>query len=212
MKRLATVTSAILLASMSMTRAQSDIEPARLLDGSIPTVSARVVSGGQVMLSVGVSSTGGTGTIEVLRSTPPYTDDLIEAVRTWRFSPALDTKRKPMNTRVLVGSAITSPVLRVPTLGTLPVDISTNDMRVPFPAQTGAAPFHVNARSNGRVLVEARIDSSGRVAAVTAIRSNPPFDDAALDTARSWSFRPAQWPDAPPTTYAYLLFVFRQPV
>ena len=28
----------------------------------------------------------------------------------------------------------------------------------------------------------------------------------------SWTFRPAQDPMAPPSTYAYLLFVFRQPV
>jgi TonB family protein len=170
------------------------------------------VAGGQVLLSVAVSSGGAVGPIDVLRATPPYTDDLIEAVRTWRFSPALDPKRKPMDTRVLIGEAISAPSLRVPTLGTPPKDISTSDMRVPFPAQTAPAPFLVNARSGGRVLVETRIDSTGHVVAVTAVRSNPPFDAAALDTARSWTFRPAQDPMAPPSTYAYLLFVFRQPV
>jgi TonB family protein len=182
------------------------------MDGSIPSVSPLVVAGGQVLLSVAVLATGTVGQIDVLRSTPPYTDDLIAAVRTWRFSPALDTKRKPMDTRVLVGEAITAPSLRVPTLGTPPKDITTSDTRVPFPAQTSEAPFHVNARSGGRVLVETRIDASGHVVAVTAVRSNPPFDTAALDTARSWTFRPAQDPMAPPSTYAYLLFVFRQPV
>jgi TonB family protein len=172
----------------------------------------RVVAGGQVMLSVAVSAAGTTSAIEVLRSTPPYTETLVDAVKSWRFAASLDSKRKPMNTRVLIGADITSASLRVPTLGTPPVDISTSDMRVPFPAQTTPAPYLVNARAGGTVLVETRIDSAGKVVAVTAVRSKPPFDSAALDTARSWSFRPAQGPDAPPSTYAYLLFVFRQPV
>jgi len=56
------------------------------------------------------------------------------------------------------------------------------------------------------------VDPAGHVVGVTVVRSAPPFDDPALQAARAWTFRPATGADAPPSTYAYLLFVFRQAV
>jgi TonB family protein len=166
------------------------------------------------LLSVAVSSSGAVTAVDVLRTTPPFTEALVQAVRTWRFSPALDAKRKPMNTRVLVDGVIGAPSLplRGPTLGTPPKDVSTADTRVPFPAQTAQPSYPVNARFAGTVLVEARVDPTGHVVGATAVRSSPPFDTPALDAARTWTFRPAQGADVPPTTLAYLLFVFRQAV
>ena len=212
MKRFATMTCAILLASAAPAYAQADIEPARFIDGSIPRMPPLAASGGDVLLSVAVSSSGVVGAIDVLRSTPPFTDSLVGAVRTWKFSPALDSKRTPMDTRVLIDAVVGAPSLNVPTVGTPPKDVSTADTRVPFPAQTSGPVYPVNARSEGTVLVETRVDAAGHVVGVTAVRSSPPFDTPALDAARSWTFRPAQGAAAPPSTYAYLLFVFRQPV
>jgi TonB family protein len=212
MRRLATLTCAIVLASAAAAFAQTDLEPARFSDGTLPGMPPLAVAGGQVMLSVGVTPTGAVSTIEVLRSTPPYTESLIQAVKSWRFSPALDAKRMPMTTRVLIGAVITAPSLTAPTLGTPPKDITTDDGRIPFPAQTKMPTYPITANAGGTVVVETRVDSGGRVVAVTAVRSQPPFDTPALDTARSWTFRPAQSPVAPPSQYAYLVFVFRAPL
>ena len=210
LKRFASIVLAVVTAVAVF--AQADIEPARFVGGSIPRMPPLAASGGDVVLSVEVSSSGAAGAVDVLRSTPPFTDPVVAAVRTWRFSPALDSMRKPMDTRVLVDAVISAPSLNVPTVGTPPKDVSTPDTRVPFPAQSSAPTFPVNARSEGTVLVETRVDRTGRVVGVTAVRSSPPFDDAAMDAARSWTFRPAQDAAAPPSTYAYVLFVFRQPV
>jgi TonB family protein len=150
--------------------------------------------------------------VDVLRSTPPFTDVVVSAVRTWKFSPALDGVRKPMDTRILIDAVIGAPSLNVPTVGTPPKDVSPADSRVPFPSRTSAPAYPVNVRSEGSVLVETRVDPAGRVVGVTAVRSAPPFDTAAMDAARAWTFRPAQGAAAPPSTLAYLLFVFRQPV
>ena len=118
-----------------------------------------------------------------------------------------------MDSRVLVDAVVGSPSGGyAPTLGTPPKDVSTSDTRVPFPAQTYGAVYPVNARAEGTVLVEARVDSTGHASAVTAVRSAPPFDSPALDAARSWTFRPAQGAAAPPSTYVYIVFVFRQPI
>src|SRR5205085_11956728 len=97
----------ILLASAAGVRGQADIEPARFSDGSIPQrVSPLAAGGGDVMLSVAVSSAGAGGAIAVLRSTPPYTDTVVEPVKTRRLSPALDDKRKPLVAHVLVRAVV----------------------------------------------------------------------------------------------------------
>ena len=212
MRRIVSMTGAILLASAASALAQADIEPARFVDGSIPRMPPLAAAGGDVALSVSVSSTGSVGAIDILRSAPPYTDPVVEAVRTWRFMPALDSKRKPMDSHVLVDAVFGSPGGYAPTAGTLPKDVSTSDMRVPFPAQTYSPTYPVNARAEGTVLVEARVDAMGHAVAVTAVRSAPPFDAPALDAVKSWTFRPAQGAAAPPSTYVYILFVFRQQV
>jgi TonB family protein len=206
------VMSAIVLASAVPVFAQADIEPARFVNGSIPRMPPLAAAGGDVALSVAVTSAGVVGAVDVLRSTPPFTDAVVNAVRGWTFSPALDPNRKPMNTRVLIDAVVGAPSLNVPTVGTPPKGVAAPDTRVPFPAQTAAAVYPVNARAEGTVLVETRVDPTGHVVGVTAVRSAPPFDTPAMDAVRSWTFRPAQGADAPPSTYAYVLFVFRQPV
>jgi len=165
-----------------------------------------------VIVSAAVSETGTVTGVDVLRSTPPFTDAVVRAVRTWQFSAALDSDRKPMIGHVLIQAIARPPSLNSPTIGTPPKDVAAADTRVPYPAQTQTPLYPVNARAEGTVLVETRVDSRGRVVDATTLRSAPPFDSAALDAARAWTFRPAQGPSAPPSTYAYLVFVFRQPI
>jgi len=204
------------LSALAMAQAQTPPEPppepARLLDGSIPGMTPFATAGGNVVLSVAVLPDGHVGTIDVLRTTPPYTDALVESVRAWRFSPALDSKRRPIDAHVLVSSVIRPPDLYSQTVGTPPKDLRTTDTRVPFPAQSSTPPYPVNAHAGGSVLVESRIDKSGHVVGVTTVKALEPFNVAALDAARSATFRPAEGPDVPPVTYAYQLFVFRAPV
>lgn len=192
--------------------AQADIEPARFAGGSIPNAPVMMTAGADVIVSAAVSETGAVTAVDVLRSTPPFTDAVVDAVRTWQFSAALDSDRKPMIGHVLIQAIARPPSLNSPTIGTPPKDVAAADTRVPYPAQTQTPLYPINARAEGTVLVEARVDSTGRVVDATTLRSAPPFDSAALDAARAWTFRPAQGPSAPPSTYAYLVFVFRQPI
>src|SRR4051812_35711247 len=134
MKRLLTFTCAIVLAWPALALAQADLEAARFMDGSIPIrMPPNALAGGDVVLSVAVSPAGAVGAVDVLRATPPYTDVVVEAVRTWKFSPAVDSKRKPIDSRVLIDAVVSPPALYGPTLGTPPKDVTTADTRVPFP-------------------------------------------------------------------------------
>ncbi len=212
MKTLSAVTAVVLAVAVAGLLAQADLEPARFFDGSLPSIPPLAVSGGDVLLSASVSAGGKVTAVDVLRSTPPFTDAVVQAVRGWVFMPALDAKRQPMDAHVVVDAVIGAPTVRSPTLGTPPKDVAPPDRRVPYPAQTTAPVYPINARSAGTVLVETRVNAKGEVVAVTAVRSMPPFDAPALDAARAWTFQPATGPNAPPSTYAYLLFVFRQPI
>jgi TonB family protein len=191
---------------------QADPVSARLQGGNLPIVPVQAVSAGEVLLSLNVSDVGAVGAIDVLRSTQPFTQAVTDAVRGWRFAPALDTQRKPMASRVLVGAMFGSPSIRTPTVGEPPKDLAPPATALPMPLTTSIPAYPPNARSAGAVLLEVLIAPSGKVVAVTTLRSAPPFDEPSMEAARSWLFRPPQGPGLPPNTYAYLIFAFRPPV
>jgi TonB family protein len=200
------------VAAARLVTAQADPVAARLQSGDVPNAPVQAVSAGEVLLSVNVSETGAVGAVDVLRSTPPFTEVLVANVRGWRFAPALNEQRKPMVSRVLVGAMFGSPSLRVPTVGEPPKDLAPAATALPMPLTTSVPEYPPNARFGGSVMVETLIAPSGKVVGVTTLRSSPPFDDIAMESARRWTFRPPQGPGQPPNTYAYLIFVFRAPV
>jgi TonB family protein len=191
---------------------QADPMPARLLGGDVPGLPVQAVAGGEVVLSITVSDTGAVGPIDVLRTTPPFTDAVVAVVRGWRFAAALDAMRKPIASRVLVGAMFGAPSVNTPTVGEPPKDLVPPATALPLPLTTSMPVYPVNARSAGTVVIETLVSATGRVVGVTAIRSSPPFDEPAMEAARGWSFRPPRGPDLPPNTYAYLVFGFRPPV
>src|SRR5215831_1897580 len=95
--------------------AKADIEPARFAGGGIPTVPVLMTAGADVIVSAAVSDTGRVTAVDVLRATPPFTDAVVQAVQSWRFTPALDSDRKPMNSRVFVEAIARPPSLTTPT-------------------------------------------------------------------------------------------------
>ncbi len=192
--------------------AQADVTPARYLSGALPPIPVLAVSGGEVLLSVNVTAAGAVGRIDVLRTTPPFTEAVVKVVRAWRFAPAADPTHKPIDSRVFVAAVFRPPTLNTPTLGEPPKDAPPATTGLPLPLSTTAPLYPPRARFDGVVLVETQVGPNGKVVGVTAVRSAPPFDAAAMDAARAWVFRPAQGPGLPQTTFAYLLFGFREPV
>jgi TonB family protein len=208
----AAIVIAAAVAAVRVVAGQADPLAARLQSGQLPTVPVQAVSAGEVLLSVNVSAGGAVGAVDVLRSTPPFTNAAVAAVRGWRFAPAVDALRKPMASRVLVGAMFGAPTLNVPTLGEPPRDVTPAATALPMPLTMPMPAYPPNARSAGTVMIETLVASSGRVVGVTLLRSAPPFDDPSMESARKWSFRPAQGPGLPANTYAYLIFAFRVPV
>jgi TonB family protein len=198
--------------------------PARLRTGKIPPIPVMAVSGGEVLIDLDVSAEGVVTRATPLRSTPPFTEFLLNAARDWHFFPARElvdadrarageaTSRVAVQSHVLVAAVFRPPSLRAPTLGEPPKDVSPGSDVLPFPAAMIPPLFPPTAASNGVVLLEVHVRANGSVDAVGVINSAPPFDDAAVKAVRDWHFRPAQVHGTAVPTYVYVVLGFRVPV
>lgn len=210
------------LALIVLTAQEPAYSAARLRSGKVPTIPVTAVGGGEVLVDLDVSANGTVTRATPLRSTPPFTDFVLNAVRDWQFFPARDvvdadraragesTSRVAVESHVLVAAVFRPPSLRAPTLGEPPQDVSGSDV-LPFPAAMIPPLFPPKAAGNGVVLLEAHVGANGSVDDVGVINSAPPFDDAAVKAVRQWHFRPAQH-RTPVATYVYVILGFRVPV
>jgi len=190
----------------------SDYVSPRWLSGDVPATPALAVSGGEVRLELLVTPDGRVASVDALRTTPPFTDAMIAAVRGWRFEPATMAS-KPVEGRVLVAGMFAPPTLITPTLGEPPQTLQSPSGDVPVPTSTRAATYPPRAIGNGTVLVDVTVGPDGGIPVdARIVVSSPAFDATALAAARSWSFEPAQRDGRAITAHAYLLFAFRQPV
>jgi hypothetical protein len=99
--------------------------PPRLVRGDLPSLPPpNVVGGGEVMIEATIDQRGAlTGPI-VLRSTPPFSNLVLDAVSRWAFTPARATtggKETVVDGTVLIAAVYRPPTLmNGPTLGNRP--------------------------------------------------------------------------------------------
>ena len=218
MMRTALIVSVALVATLS---AQEPYAPARYARGAAPVLPVMTVGGGEVFLELTIRPNGTVEAIRPLRSTPPFTGVLSNAVNGWQFTPALEAVVGPdgkqegsknATSKVMVAGMFRAPTLLTPTLGEKPADVGAASEDVAYPTTTIEPPYPPQALSAGLVVVEASTDTTGKVLAARVISSSPAFDPAAVDAARKWRFKPARIKGHPTSTYVYLVFGFPQPV
>ena len=193
--------------------------PAQLRQGRVPLMPVEAVAGGEVLLELDVSERGAVTRVRPLRTTPPFTRIVMDAVRSWQFAPARElvkaggrSSRIPVSSAVLVVAVYRAPVLVGPTLGEPPKEVSPPSSAVASPAMMPAPPFPPHALLGGTVLLEVRIDPDGAVENVIVVQAVPPFDEVAVKTVREWVFRPARPNGVRAPAVVYVLFGFRAPV
>ena len=187
--------------------------PARLLSGALPpNLSPLVVPRIEETLEVVVDATGRVLTMTPLRASPLPADPLTPTVAGWGFQPATD-RGLSVQSRVLL-AAIFRPaqMYDTPTFGDPPVDLRAPSDEIPFPIVTQTPLYPPLAVGDAIVLVEVLVGIDGRAQQPRKFAGTAGFDQAALDAAARWSFRPARWNGRAVEAYAYLLFSFRSPV
>lgn len=169
-----------------------------------PAVPVQAVAGGEVILELSLQ--GGTVTAtRIVRSTPPFTDAVRDAVRRWSFQAGSD----PGATSTVIVAA----VMRPPTL--LLSGPVAPDAREVAAASAGAAvptlltppAYPPTALGDGVVVVEVAVTPQGTPGRTRVVRGAAGFDNAALEAVRSWRFAPGTGERT-----AYAVFGFRSPV
>ena len=191
--------------------------PARYLGGSPPPIPVQAIGGGEVFVELTVDESGLVTAVTPLRTTPPFTDAVVNAVRDWTFTPAIEaaTSSAPARgvaTRILVAAVFRPPSLNAPTFGVQPQDVAAPSDAVAVPTSTVMPPFPPNALFDGTVLVECHVGPAGQLLGTKVLRSKPPFDRLALDAVKQWTFRPATHGRQRVDAYTYVSFSFRQPI
>jgi TonB family protein len=198
--------------------------PARLRSGKAPPIAVSAIGGGEVLVELDVSSEGLVTRATPLRTTPPFTDLVLAAVRDWQFFPAREVvkadaapagapiSRVAVPSNVLVVAVFRPPAMNTPTLGEPPQNVASGSESMPFPVTTTVPPYPPRAFGNGVVLLEVHVSAIGTVEDVGVIASAPPFDEAARDTVRQWRFRPAKVQGIPVSGLVCVIAGFRAPV
>jgi len=195
-----------LLLVLSMQR--STFEPARLESGPVEAIPYRTAAAGIVLAEVSVTDRGVVTDVQILKDVAPFTEVIQQSVRRWRFAPARD-KGRMVETHVLVGGLFRPAMLLFPEPK---IDVELNpSSKVPFPTGVAVPPYPPNAVGSAYVLIEVKLSEDGVHEDARVVSPKTGFDDSALDAARGWSFRPAMRENKPVPSYAYLIFLFRQP-
>ncbi|HXT68248.1 MAG TPA: energy transducer TonB [Vicinamibacterales bacterium] len=213
-----------LLMAMAVVVSTGADTPALFESGRVPTlaVNSDVVGGGEVLLEVSLDAKGGISGIKPLRETAPFTGRMVDAVRSWKFSPAeVDippARRKPggpttegIESKVLVAGVFRAPAVIGATLGEVPKDVARVSAEIPFPTSVVTPTYPAGTMAPGVVLVEVKVDARGDVTAANVRVPAAGFDSTALTTARQWKFRPARPAGGNSASVAYIVFGFQVP-
>lgn len=210
------------VSTLLLLSASSDIrfEPARFESGELIAQSAMTIGGGEVLLELDVDAAGSVTRVTILRSTPPFAEQLREAVSEWTFIPAREVSEEPeqltpVDSKVLVAGLFRPPTTYdAPTRGEVSKDVAAPSPEVPVPRNMVAPPYPPTAYWHiaQAVLLEADVDRDGNVERTKVIRSAGGLDAAAMDAVSRWRFRPARREGSAVRSLVYVVIGFREPV
>ena len=198
--------------------------PPRLRGGSPAPNQLAATGGGEVFVEVSLDASGGVAGVTPLRATPPFTGSVVNAVRRWSFSPAVqemipDPDEVPqtpskdlVKSKVFVAAMFRPPTLAGGTLGAAPLEVGVPSADMPFALSTTMPVYPPNSMFEGTVLVEAHVTPTGAVKETKVLQSAGGFESAAVAAMSSWSFRPARINGTLTDAYVYVSFGFRPPV
>lgn len=208
---------AVVLAAISFGVAARQVSTApRFVAADLPNLPPQALGGGEVVLELMVDGAGRVTGVDVIRSTPPYTDLIAGSALSWRFEPArrvVKEDRVAESGRVLVAAYIRPPALYAAPAPGAPADIRGSASKVlPQPQMLTAPAYPPNAVGSGLVLVEIEMTGRGALRGYRVVSPASGFDDAALDAVRVWRFSAPLSPETPEQIFVYALVGFREPV
>ena len=168
--------------------------------------------GGEVLLDALVDTDGKLGDVVVVNGDPPFLNVVLDAVRTWSFSPArLDGRAVEGR----IGIAFQFPQSFLPA-----VTSRERNYKEPLAdaAERGALPMYsiepdypVNSIAEGSVVLYGLVDSNGQLTSTSVVR-NVDSLTATTDTAvHHWKFVPGKQAGAGAESAVVVVVTFRRP-
>lgn len=194
--------------------------PPRISSAALPVAPPpHVIAGGEVLIEATIDRSGTVTRPVLLRSTPPYSQLMLDAVVRWRFVPARapnpEGKDAPVDVPVLFAAVYRPPTfINAPTIGEPPKDLALASREVPAPSALILPVYPPRALHAATValLFEATIDQTGAITDIRAVASDPAFESVARDALMQWKFRPAMFRARLVPANVYVIFGFNPPV
>ena len=165
-------------------KAEGDIKPPRLIkrvDPVYPQEALKERVQGIVILGARTDSAGRVEDVIVQRSAPLLDQAAVDAVKQWIYEPMV-IDGKPVKVVFTVQLNFMMIDERNDETGLTPKLISRVEPVYPKEARM--------ARMEGVVILEARVDETGKVTSAKALRSIPKLDQAAIDAVKQWKYEP----------------------
>jgi TonB family protein len=188
----------------------SSFAPARVRSSPFGDFPYGSRAAGVVALEVSVDARGSVTGINTVKEVEPFGDVLRSAVSQWTFEPARDDGRA-VEHPVLVAGLFRPAAVMFPAPPPFPDPPAGAPHSIPIPKEIGIPPYPPNRIGAAAVLVEVDINAGGTVDSAKIVGPETGFDDASLDAARRWVFRPAEYENRKVPSRGYLLFIYRQP-
>ena len=189
------------------------MEPPRLREARVPGQPVNPVGGGEVVLELTVTAKGAVSGVKRLRTTPPYTEFLADAVATWQFDPAIAAFGKDeveVDAPALVIGVFRPPsVYAGPSAGSPPQLLGPSARSLPQVSSLVMPNYSPTSVGDGLVVVEIEMSARAEPREYHVITPASGFDSAALTAVRAWRFTPPT--NGPPTLYVYAVLGFRSP-
>lgn len=169
---------------------------------------------GFVTLNVIVDSSGTLQKTMVVRDVPPLTDAVQNSVKTWQFSPAMESGQ-PVNGVVQVNVAFNpfNPSgVGLPGAPLQPPDSNGGGDFHPANLQSASyATYPPNTVAYGTVVLQLHVGSDGKVHKVASIGGKAELSTPSIAAAKTWGFSPATYKSKPVASDVVVVFVFAPP-
>lgn len=159
-----------------------------VLYAEIPEVPPRTTVGGEVAYEVTVGVDGHVTEARTLRSTPPYTSEMREALVQWRFDRLRPVEDRREEKLLVVGVFRSSaPESALPGPGEGPANVAISD-NVPMPVALEEPDYPPRAMAQGTALLQISVGPQGVVSAVGFIDVTTGFEDVVRRAVEQWTF------------------------
>jgi trypsin-like peptidase/TonB-like protein len=183
--------------------------PVSLVTTSYPP---QALFGGEVVLDARIDTEGRVADLKVVHGTAPFLQPVLDAVRTWVFSPAQADGRV---VQARMGIVVQFPQSFLPKLTAREHKYSPSPEDsvgyAALPTLTVEPDYPINTVAEESVIVYNLVNQQGRVTSTQVFRDVEPFTATTLAALKKWQFAPGKEDGANTESAVLVVATFRHP-